>query len=303
MIGKARRPDVPRDVWGAAALGDRNKYSRWRRLPPVFRSGEHKLPGYEDEVHRLTLYLPGSLLDLAQELADRYEVPTMQEYCALLLARSLEEERTRRQMAEVESKRGPLKGLAAIAGDPGYLAEWRDGQAEHGPGEAAGNVVVPLVRLPEMEDWDGSAPAVAEPAPPMTIRLETAPPRDPVVAASPTPEPRALDIAWKHVGPDGGDPSAFLPRLRRGECVPAATASELLDALRSLDEENRDAAGLDRRLAYALYRLALEPQVLLTEAYPGAFDEPTLSAIREVQGMVERILGAIPETPREGGES
>ncbi|OJW17745.1 MAG: hypothetical protein BGO49_26450 [Planctomycetales bacterium 71-10] len=282
-------------------MGDRNRYSRWRRLPPVFRSGDHKLPGYEDEVHRLTLYLPGSLLDLAQELADRYEVPTMQEFCALLLARSLEEERTRRQMAEVEAKRGPLKGLAAIAGDPGYLAEWHDRHAEHGPGDEAGDVVVPLVQLPAMDDWDGSAPAVADPASPLTIRLETGPRREPVVADASPPEPRALDIAWKHVGPDDGDPSGFLPRLRRGEPVPAAVAVELLDALRALDEENRGAAGLDRRLAYALYRLALEPQVLLTEAYPGAFDEPTVAAIRAVQGMVERILS--PEGPEAGGGS
>jgi hypothetical protein len=284
-------------------LGDRNKYSRWRRLPPVFRSGEHKIPGYEDEVQRLTLYLPGVLLDLAQELADRYEIPTIQEYCALLLARSLEDERTSRQMAEVESKRGPLTGLAAIAGDPGYLAEWRDGRADHGKGDGSGDVVVPLVRLPAMEDWDGSAPTVGDPAPPLMIRLETGPRRDPVVADSPPPESSALDIAWRHVGPEGGDPSAFLPRLRRGESVPAATAAELLGALRTLDEENRGASGLDRRLAYALYRLALEPQVLLTEAYPGAFDEPTVAAIRDVQGMVERILSPIADAPDAGGGS
>lgn len=283
-------------------MGDRNKYSRWRRLPPVFRSGDHKLPGYEDEVHRLTLYLPGSLLDLAQELADRFEVPTMQEFCALLLARSLEEERTRRQMAEVEAKRGPLKGLEAIADDPGYLAEWQGRHVEHGPGDDAGDVVVPLLQLPTMDDWDGSAPAIADPAePPQTIRLEIGPRREPVVAETSHPEPRALDIAWKHVGPDGGDPSGFLPRLRRGEGVPAAVAVELLEALRELDEENRGAAGLDRRLAYSLYRLALEPQVLLTEAYPGAFDEPTVAAIRAVQEMVERILS--PEGPEAGGGS
>lgn len=280
-------------------MGDRNKYSRWRRLPPVFRSGEHKLPGYEDEVHRLTLYLPGSLLDMAQELADQLEVPTMQEFCALLLARSLEEERTRRHMAEVEAKRGPLKGLAAIADDPGYLAEWQGRHVDHGQGDDAGHVVVPLVQLPAMDDWDGSAPTVAGPASPLTIRLETGPRREPVVADMHPPEAHALDIAWKHVGPDGGDPSAFLPRLRRGECVPTATAAELLDALRALDDENRGAAGLDRRLAYALYRLALEPQVLLTEAWPGAFDEPTVAAIREVQGMVEQILTPVATEPRE----
>jgi len=282
-------------------LGERNKYSRWRRLPPVFRSGEHKLPGYEDEVQRLTLYLPGSLLDLAQELAERYEIPTAQEYCALLLARSLEEERARRQVADVEARRGPLKGLAAIAGDPGYLAEWQERRIERRSGDDPGDVVVPLVRLPAMEDWDGAAPTVTEPAPPSTIRLETGPRPEPVVARTPSPEAPALDVAWKHLGPEGGDPSAFLPLLRRGESVPEAAAAELLDALRTLDEENRDAPGLERRLAYTLYRLALEPQVLLTEVYPDAFDEPTVAAIRAVQGMVERILSPAPPAATEAG--
>ena len=39
-----------------------------------------------------------------------------------------------------------------------------------------------------------------------------------------------------------------------------------------------------------LHRLALESQVLLTDAWPGAFDERVITAIRTVQEAVERIL-------------
>ena len=39
-----------------------------------------------------------------------------------------------------------------------------------------------------------------------------------------------------------------------------------------------------------LHRLALESQVLLTDAWPGVFDERVITAIRTVQEAVERIL-------------
>jgi hypothetical protein len=99
-----------------------------------------------------------------------------------------------------------------------------------------------------------------------------------------------MDIVWKHVGDGGGDHNGFLAHLRRGEQVPPPASAELLAALRILEDENRGSSGLERRLAYALYRLALESQVLLTEAWPGAFDDTTIAAIRSVQDRVERIL-------------
>lgn len=125
------------------------------------------------------------------------------------------------------------------------------------------------------------------------IRLEIGPRSEPAVSDRYEPEipdGRAMDIVWKHVGDGGGEVDGFLARLRRGEQVPPATSAELLAALRVLEDENRGSSGLDRRLAYALYRLALESQVLLTEAWPGAFDETTVAAIRAVQDRVERIL-------------
>src|SRR3954453_3696694 len=102
-----------------------NPYSRWRRLPPVFRSGEHKLPTPGDEPQRIIVYLRGDILDRAEALAAQAGVPTVQEYCAGLLARAIETERVKHQVAEVEAKRGPLEGFHEIADDPDYLAEWR----------------------------------------------------------------------------------------------------------------------------------------------------------------------------------
>ncbi len=69
--------------------------------------------------------MPGAVLDLAQELAGRAGVATVQDYCAGLLRQAIDNERVKAHMADVEAKRGPLEGFHAIASDPGYLAEWR----------------------------------------------------------------------------------------------------------------------------------------------------------------------------------
>ena len=124
------------------------------------------------------------------------------------------------------------------------------------------------------------------------------PATDPASAAPPEParplmgviaNPSALDVLWRHLG-FGGDEWAFLPCLRRGIAVPAARSAELVAALDQLEIEHRGAEVLDRRMAHALHRLALESQVLLTDAWPGAFDAPMIATIRTVQEAVERIL-------------
>jgi hypothetical protein len=99
----------------------------------------------------------------------------------------------------------------------------------------------------------------------------------------------AVEVVWRHVGV-GEDARAFLPCLRRGVPVPEAKATELIRALHQLELEHRGAEVLDRRLAHALHRLALESQVLLTDAWPGLFDDPMIVTIRTVQEAVERIL-------------
>lgn len=295
-------------------MSDRNRYSRWRRLPPVFRSGEHRVPGYEDEAQRLTLYLPGGLLDLAEDLAELANVPTIQEYCARLLALALENERARWRVAEAEAKQGPFEGLRAIAQDSDYLAEWRpqDGHPHNPQDETADGpgVIIPVALEPTFVEPEDEEPdettAPDEAQSPLTVRLETKKSSEPVVAQSTNPElldGRPMELLWRHVAPGDQSSDGFLPRLRRGESVPPAEAAALLKAIGRLDEENRGAQGLDRRLAYALYRLALESQVLMTEVWPGAFDESTVEAIRAAQEMVERVLSDDDGRIQEGPES
>jgi hypothetical protein len=69
-----------------------------------------------------------------------------------------------------------------------------------------------------------------------------------------------------------------------------ASVSALAQALQALEEGLRDANRIDRRLAYALHRLAFESQVLHTDAWPGLYDEWTVETLRAVQEYVDRIL-------------
>ena len=99
----------------------------------------------------------------------------------------------------------------------------------------------------------------------------------------------ATDVISRHAG-SGEDQWGFLPCLRRGEPVPPVKSAELIYALNQLEEELKGADTIDRRTAHGLHRLALESQVLLTDAWPGVFDERVITVIRTVQEAVERIL-------------
>ncbi len=99
----------------------------------------------------------------------------------------------------------------------------------------------------------------------------------------------AAEILASHVEMNK-DEWGFLPCLRRGEAVPATKVAELERALERLEEELRGRENLNRRVAHDLYRLALESQVLLTDAWPGVFDARVIQAIRTAQEAVERIL-------------
>jgi hypothetical protein len=300
-------------------VAKRPRFSRWRRLPPVFRSGEHRPVGTGNEQDRIILYLPTRILDLAEKLAEKAGMPAIQDYCARLLARAIESEQVQQKVAEFEAKRGPLKGLKEIADDPDYLAEWQARSEVRPEPPSAGAAAAGLpaggttrlgpietvtldlalaeggdpVREPpsdaEARAVDEQAPAVEPPAAP----LEPAPGPVRSLVHQPTvrlPGDRtAVEVVWRHVGM-GEDDRAFLPCLRRGAPVPEAKATELIRALHQLELEHRGAEVLDRRLAHALHRLALESQVLLTDAWPGAFDDPMIVTIRTVQEAVERIL-------------
>jgi hypothetical protein len=299
-------------------VAKRNPYSRWRRLPPVFRSGEHKIPGPGEEAQRIILYLRGDVLDQAEALAEQAGVPTLQEYCAQLLARAIEIERVKHHVAEVEAKHGPLEGFHEIAGDPDYLAEWREQAESREVAAAKGQSPGPTDYIDPAElnlpiDPPGPSPPEAEsdspsqqdgsPSEDTEPRRSPDPPRiriepgrygvGPPITERIVPEVldlSAIELVLCHVGPGEADPGAFLPALRRGEPVSAAKVAELMAALNRLEIDHQGATLIDRRLSYALHRLALESQVLLTEAWPGVFDDRMQAAIRGVQEMVERIL-------------
>jgi hypothetical protein len=244
----------------------RPKRPLWKRPYTSFRHGDRLRPDVDDEPIRLTLYLPGRVLDLAEKLSNRAKVLTVQLYCERLLTKALEAEWSIGHVAEAEVKHGPFEGLRDVTDDPEYLAEWT-ASASRRDGDAAGGPVD-----------DHEIPVDSSPA------LELPP--EPTMAFS---DPSA-EIVIRHAGLRGDEPFGFLPCLRRGDVPPLETVEELGAALVQLDRSLTEATTLDRRLAHALHRLALESQVLHTEAFPGAFDAWTIDAIRAVQAAVERIL-------------
>jgi hypothetical protein len=151
----------------------------------------------------------------------------------------------------------------------------------------------------------GSAINIGAAGEPIQVRIEMAERSVPTVSLKPTvllmSNESTLEIVGRHVGwvPDEW---GFLPCLRRGEAVPPARVTELARTLGQLEEDLRGAELLDRRTAHALHRLALESQVLLTDAWPGVFDDNAIAAIRTIQEAVERILSGqdvrfYPATP------
>ena len=290
----------------------RPRFSRWRRLPGVFRTGDGRPATSGTELDRIILYVPARILDLAEALAEKAGVSNIQEYCELLLMRAIETERVRQKIAGFESRRGPLEGLKEIAGDPDYLAEWHKRSDENTeapavalPADAPIFIEAPPaveVYYPEPEPATPGAPEPAVdslpamPAPERErLQVRVLPQANTVPPAILTPmvqlmnDRSASEVLASHVAM-GEDELGFLPCLRRGEAVPPAKVAELEAALAQLEKELRGSETLSRRLAHNLYRLALESQVLLTDAWPGAFDERVIQAIRTVQEAVERIL-------------
>jgi hypothetical protein len=119
--------------------------------------------------------------------------------------------------------------------------------------------------------------------------IDTISPAEPDSVGRSMIEQSAAEILFSHVGM-GQDEWGFLPCLRRGEAVPPSKVAELEDALVGIEEDLRGSDRIDRRIAHSLHRLALESQVLLTDAWPGVFDAGVIQAIRTVQESVERIL-------------
>ncbi len=255
-------------VVGGNVVAKRPQHSRYRRLPGLYRFHERKPsdPGLEPQ--RLTLYVPGNLLDCAESLALRSGHETVQQYCEVLLGEALEAARDRERVGAIEARRGPLDGLKGITDDPEFLAEL----------SVSATSKLSLSRAPAREPLQVTRPAT---------EWEVLPEADP----RPSDPGDAAAIVLRHAGDGVLDHSGFLATLRRGEPVGLATARELLQALTDLEIEHRDLPRLDRRLAYALHRLAFEGQVLLTDAWPASAAEgATVDVLRMVQEAVDRIL-------------
>jgi hypothetical protein len=303
------------------AVAKRPRFSRWRRLPGVFRTGDQRPDTSGSQLDRIILYVPARILDLAESLAEKAGVPSIQDYCGLLLMRAIENERVRQKVADIELRRGPLEGFNEITDDPHYLAEWRERSDEKADPQSSITsnetsifidsqpVVQPLavdVIYPDREAVALDPPAARSDPEPDPAEPEPEPER-PQIRLVPLPSPdvvrpaifkpvgqlmndrSAAEILSCHVGL-GEDESGFLPCLRRGEPVPAARMAELEGALVRIEEELRGCESLDRRIAHGLHRLALESQVLLTDLWPGVFDAGVIQSIRTVQEAVERIL-------------
>ncbi len=229
----------------------------WRRPNGSFRLGQRGPTPQELDEQRITLYLPAELLDWAEGQAGQAGASSVQVYCARLLAEAIEAERSRGRVAEAEARSGALEGFRAITDDPEYLAEW---SASAGPRDRA--------EVHFLEAPLGTPQATAMP---------------------PGPSPAALTVL-RHAAPGDDDAAGFLATLRRGQAVGRATADELLQALNALEVEYRAAVAVDRKVAFALHRLAFEGQVLHTDAWPGTFDAETVNLLRVVQEGVDRVL-------------
>lgn len=232
-------------------MPERPRFSRFRRLPGLYRTGEVKPPDPHAEPHPLTVYLPGRILDLAESLAAREGFSSVQGYCEALLKDAIEQEDAAVKADLVEVTRGTLSSLDDLANDPEYLREWTASRESAAEAQKDSEVVL----------MDGDSSDFAR------------------------------ETVLRHAGlTSPEDPSGFLPCLRRSELVRSETADELLAALRDLEESLRDATGLDRRLAYALHRLAFEGQILTDGPTPAANDPATIGRLRRVQESVDRVL-------------
>ena len=268
-------------------MSDKLRFSRWRRLPGLHRVTERKIPTHLTEPQRLTLYLTGEIMDLAEELARQVKARSPQHFCEDLLTQALLTEQYR------EEKR--VEGLVVSAFDAieGYVRE-----------EALDTERDLIIDPSEVEDTPPAPPV----APRVAIRLAIPqatilakpipghPVSESVIDDQPQPAltaVRAAETVMKHAGlRELSNSSLFLPRLRMGECVESPEISDLLESLDVLEQLLQIDPRLDKSLVQALHRLAYEPQVLISEAWPIlAEDLETVKAIRTVQAQVERIFG------------
>lgn len=264
----------------------RPRHSRWSRLPATFRSGE-KRPGSENDLERLTLYLPPEVLERAESQAREAGYETVQLYCEALLRDAIDRIEAPRAAVSREPRSIPETWVEEIASEAALLMDWNRPRP-------IGELEIPAVPRPAHTEDSPMRPNSLGSA--KVDRPRDDPPRN----EGPRPVPSgnhaltmdsAAMIVLRHAAIAGEDPAGLIGCLRRGEPIEPGAAQELLQALIDLESDLQQATVLDRRLAFALHRLAFEGQVLLTDAWPGMAPDPALvETLRLVQEGVDRVL-------------
>jgi hypothetical protein len=105
-------------------MTDHLRFSRWRRLTGAHRILEKRLPTHRAEPQRLTLYLPGALLDDVEALALRAGRADVQAYCEALLARAIVAEAERVRDESRSAAVHALTSIEQMARDEAAMEEW-----------------------------------------------------------------------------------------------------------------------------------------------------------------------------------
>ncbi len=235
-------------------MPERPRFSRFRRLPGLYRFADAKPPDLNAEPQLLALYLPAGVLDRAEKLAMRAGSETVQDYCTRLLHEAIKNQEQQVLQEVQEARQGTLESLDELTSDPDYVSQW-SAQSRH-----------------------------REEGEPTEVKLTS-----PDESASNFPS--ASETIFRHAALGSADPEALLVKLRRGEAIGPELLAELAESLAELEASLRLADRIDRRLAYALHKLAFEGQILLTEGLtPASADPATVDAVRRVQEGVDRIL-------------
>jgi len=235
-------------------MPERPRFSRFRRLPGLYRFGDAKPPDLDAEPQHLAVYLPAGVLDRAEKLALRAGTETMQEYCTRLLHEAIDAEEEHARIEAEAARHGTLESLDELTSDPEYLTQWT---AQTHSRDEEGQAEVKFTP-PSADDPDHA-------------------------------QPRA--VVLRHAAIGGDDPEALLVKLRRGETLTTEDLVELSAALSELESSLVGQQAIDRRLAYALHKLAYEGQILITEGMTLASTDPgTVDVLRHVQEAVDRIL-------------
>jgi hypothetical protein len=101
------------------------RFSRWRRLPGLHRVSEKKLPTYLTEAQRLTLFVPGAVLDQAEKLAAYAGTCNLQAYCEQLFSRAVAEEADRVMSRGAAAAADAMKTVDVMTQeDEPTLREW-----------------------------------------------------------------------------------------------------------------------------------------------------------------------------------